>query len=419
LNTPNEAKRLTQTIHEQMEYFSMATGIPCCSIPQDETGYRARQNCRFCQTVCELAGQSVACQRTLRYAAYQAERFGGKYIFYCPMGLVHFASPVYTDGAIVALAIGGPVLLIDREEYLSEDVMQKYRLDEAHKERLRAEMSHIPELSPERVTALSEMLFSVCAFISGAAQLQYIGDEETVGRDMEKYLDYINTMGSDNAAPSYPIEKERELLALIALGEKEESIRILDEILRHIINSSNKDFERVKARILELVVLLSRAALEGGADLEQIFGLNYKFLDQINHYQTVEGLASWLSGIMVRFTDCVFTIKNVKHMDTIYKAVDYIKRHYREKITLEDVAKAVYLSPAYFSKVFKEGMSVSFSQYLNQVRIENSKRYLMNKELDMIQIAEMLGFEDQSYFSKVFKKITGVTPSRYRQRHRG
>ena len=74
----------------------------------------------------------------------------------------------------------------------------------------------------------------------------------------------------------------------------------------------------------------------------------------------------------------------------------------------------VYLSPAYFSRVFKKEMGVTFNSFLNEVRIEKSKSLLRNNDLKMVDIALMVGFESQSYFTKVFKKITGISPLQYR-----
>ncbi|MGI6777080.1 MAG: helix-turn-helix transcriptional regulator [Acetivibrionales bacterium] len=161
--------------------------------------------------------------------------------------------------------------------------------------------------------------------------------------------------------------------------------------------------------------MLSRAALEGGADVEQIFGLNYKYLSEIHSFSTVEELTYWLSKIMVRFTDCVFNLTDVKHVDVIYKAIDYVKRNYMKKITLEEVASQVYLSPSYFSKIFKEEMKINFNTYLNQIRIEMSKKLLLDDSIVLVDVSNLVGYEDQSYFSKVFKKMTGVSPGKYRE----
>ncbi len=406
-----------QTIERQLKQFSVATGVNCVCVPRDDEGFNYEEGCKICKTINEITQKKVDCKKAITYGAYQAERFGGKYIFYCPMGLTYFASPVFSEGSVFAVAVGGPVLLVDKNEYVSEDIISRLGIEDCYEHRIKKDIRNVPRVSPERVTAMSQTLFCVCSFISGTKQLQYLTDEETIGNDMAKYINFISTMGGKPYESSYPIQKERELLSLISVGDREKAQEILDDILKHIIEYSNLDFENAKARILELAVLLSRAALEGGADLEQIFGINYKFLNRINQFKTVAELSHWLSDIMVRFTDCVFNIVNIKHMDTIYKAVDYIKRNYSRKITLEEVAGHVFLSPSYFSKVFKEELKISFNNYLNQIRIENSKRLLLNDNIDMIKVSEMSGFEEQSYYIKVFKKITGVTPGQYRRRY--
>ncbi len=94
---------------------------------------------------------------------------------------------------------------------------------------------------------------------------------------------------------------------------------------------------------------LSRAAIRGGADTAQIFGLNYTYLGKIYSFRNVDEIAFWLSGIMNRFSEQVFNLSHVKHADVIYRAVDYVRKNYTRKVTLEETAALVYLSPAYFS----------------------------------------------------------------------
>jgi YesN/AraC family two-component response regulator len=228
---------------------------------------------------------------------------------------------------------------------------------------------------------------------------------------------YIKSIEQECAsARTYPVEKERELLSLISLGDKAGSQKVLNEILGHVFFTSGGNFDVIKARILELIVLLSRAALEGGADVEQIFGLNFKYLSQINEFTTVDELTYWLSGIMTRFTDCVFDLKDVKHIDVIYKAIDYIKRNYMKKIMLEDVANHVQLSPSYFCSVFRQEMKCNFNAYLNRIRIEMSKKLLMDNDIPLADVANLVGYEDQSYFTRVFRSRVGISPGKYRER---
>ncbi|MGL5513630.1 MAG: helix-turn-helix domain-containing protein, partial [Sporomusa sp.] len=80
-----------------------------------------------------------------------------------------------------------------------------------------------------------------------------------------------------------------------------------------------------------------------------------------------------------------------------------------------DISQEVHLSPSYFSKIFKKETGHNFNTYLNMLRIEKSKKLLLYDNLKLISIASLVGFEDQSYFTKVFKRVTGVSPHQYRK----
>jgi YesN/AraC family two-component response regulator len=269
-----------------------------------------------------------------------------------------------------------------------------------------------------RVNSLSEILYMLADSLSDQSftDLENKKKSEAIQSDIWDQINFLKSYAyTSEKYLSYPIEKESRLLDLIEIGDKTGSQEILNEILGHIFFSSGGSIEVMKARVNELVVLLSRAAIKGGADIQQIFGLNYTYLSRINSFRNIDEIAYWLSGIMARFTDQVFNLANVKHADVMYRAIDYVRRNYMKKITLEETAAHVFLSPAYFSRVFKEEMGENFNSYVNMIRVEAARRLLLSDKVPLIDIASMVGFEGQSYFSKVFKKITGLTPGRFRE----
>lgn len=407
---------------EAIGHYSRVAGVGISIIdsrgkPLYSVGYTGLC-CKFCSEVRDILDtEKDYCDRVHLYGGYQSERFGGRYIFFCPLGLAHWASPISSGGMVRGYLLCGPVLMMTPEEFLIEDLLLKNRIEKEHLGRLKENLKHIPVVPPDKVTSLSELLFMVASHISDAEYLQNLNQAEFYNHqsDISEYIHSIKAVSGDQGdSTEYPFEKEKELLSCIAAGDKRGSQTILNEILGHIFFSSGGDFDTIKARILELIVLLSRAAVEGGADVEEIFGLNYKYLSTIHSFKTVEELTHWLSKIMIRFTDCVFNFKNIKHVDVIYKAINYIKQNYMKKITLEEVASHVYLSPSYFSKIFKDDMKCNFNTYVNRIRIERSKQLLLQDTLNLADISNMVGYEDQSYFSKVFKRVVGITPGRYR-----
>jgi len=407
-------------IKKSVKSFVAATNVACIVIDANgEMLYDAKSEknaCAFCHKIQEMTNIPITCEKAHLYGSIQAERFGGQYIYFCPSGMVHISSPIIIGGIMKAALIGGPILGIDKEEYIAHDLMIKNNIGNEHLEEFEKYFENIAVVQPENVNHLSYLLFMISSHISdvGHAYLKDNQENQKQQNDINEYIQSVkNKAGED--LPNYPMDKEKELLSVIAQGDKSTSQRLLNEILGHIFFSSGGKFDLIKARVLELVVLLSRAAMDGGADTTQILGLNYGYFNEVDNFRTIEELSYWLSKIISRFTDFVFNFNDVKHIDVIYKAIDFINNNYMKKISLEQVASHVFLSPSYFSKVFKDEMKCNFSVYLNKIRIEKSKKFLLSDNVNLVDISDMVGFEDQSYFSKVFKRITGVTPGKYRE----
>lgn len=100
----------------------------------------------------------------------------------------------------------------------------------------------------------------------------------------------------------------------------------------------------------------------------------------------------------------------------VNKAIEYIKEHYSDNLTLQSVAEIVGISPGYLSSLFTQGIQCSFIDYVNQVRIDKACVYLEQNYFKTYEIAFKIGFHDEKYFSKVFKKLKGMSPSEYKKR---
>ena len=96
-------------------------------------------------------------------------------------------------------------------------------------------------------------------------------------------------------------------------------------------------------------------------------------------------------------------------------AKEYIRKNYNKDIRLADVAEQVYLSPTYFSAIFKRETGMNFNEYLTEYRIEMAKEFLKNLEYKVTEVGEQVGYEDSKYFSKIFRKMVGISPRDYRK----
>ncbi|MMZ65137.1 HTH-type transcriptional activator Btr [compost metagenome] len=99
----------------------------------------------------------------------------------------------------------------------------------------------------------------------------------------------------------------------------------------------------------------------------------------------------------------------------IDKTKGYIANHYHKDLSIEEVAEVADLSISHFCMLFKQVTGYTFLEYLTQCRIEKAKYILKNSQVKVYQIAPLVGYQDPRYFTQVFKKVTGMTPSEYRE----
>jgi AraC-like DNA-binding protein len=110
----------------------------------------------------------------------------------------------------------------------------------------------------------------------------------------------------------------------------------------------------------------------------------------------------------------IFAFHGVRHYSALRKAERFIWENYTRKVNLREIADVSGLSAPYFSTIFKEEMGENLSNYLNRLRTEKAATMLVTTNLSISEIAKTCGFEDQSWFSKIFKNNTGLTPGKYR-----
>lgn len=103
-----------------------------------------------------------------------------------------------------------------------------------------------------------------------------------------------------------------------------------------------------------------------------------------------------------------------RHSLHVQKAIEYVYEHYHEKLSLCALARHLQINQCYLSSLFRQETGMTFSQFVNQVRVEKSKEYLRQTDNSILDIALEVGFSNQNYFATVFKKFTGMTPNEYR-----
>ena len=110
------------------------------------------------------------------------------------------------------------------------------------------------------------------------------------------------------------------------------------------------------------------------------------------------------------------TFKEKESESVVARAKAYIDQNYQKDISLDEVSRMVDISPYYFSKLFKQEQGENFIEYLTRTRMQKARQLLKDQKYSIKEICAMCGYSDPNYFSRIFKKYEGVTPSEYRER---
>ena len=208
--------------------------------------------------------------------------------------------------------------------------------------------------------------------------------------------------------------EEPSLMAAIRRGDRGEARRIINLVLVHIYSAGEQRSDMLKGLLLELVVMISRAAVEAGAVQSEILGSNFRFLTELADIDDDEELAAWLCKILEHVISTIERQEDFTPPLLIGKALEYMRQNLHLDISRDETARHAGISPSHFSRLLKERTGRSFTELLRQCRVDLACELLRTTELSLAEVASACGFCDQSYFTRVFQDVKGMTPKPFR-----
>lgn len=204
-------------------------------------------------------------------------------------------------------------------------------------------------------------------------------------------------------------------MAAIRAGDRRGARKFLNYLLLHIYSAGEEHGELLKGMLLELVVMMARAAVEAGAPQSDVLGLNFRHLTELAGLHDEEEIAAWLRQAMERIFTVVETHAQAAPCPRIIKALGYLRTHAVGEVSRDEVARHAGVSSSHLSHLLRERTGRSFSELLRDFRIEAACELLRATDRTLADIALSCGFCDQSYFSHVFRQAKGMTPGRFRE----
>ena len=275
-----------------------------------------------------------------------------------------------------------------------------------------------PVRTPAYIEYLSNLLAASAVSVSDSSQ-SYLRLVKQTSMEQQREIHSAISRRKETEVVEYPIELEASLAHAVEEADAASARALLSEVIGALMASKYvTNIHSLADRAREIMVVVSRAALGAGASSNAVFDALRAYQGELSRLRTNEQVGSCLQRFVEQMVFLVTRLRDVSFEDDSYRAIEYIRAHYNRRLTLEEVASEVGFSPSYFSRLFKKKTGVNFSVYLTQVRVEASKNSLLATDLTISKIAQLSGFDDVSYFNRAFKRAVGVTPGYYRS-HRG
>lgn len=180
---------------------------------------------------------------------------------------------------------------------------------------------------------------------------------------------------------------------------------------------AKEQLRQLKNTFIVTTTLASRAAIQGGMDIDDAFTLSDAFIQKCELMNDPGKIINLQYHMVTEFAHRVAHIRLGKHPGKLaIDVANYIQHHLSEPITAESIAKELYLSRPFLSRKFIEETGESLTDFILNEKTEEAKRLLRHSDKSLTAISNYLGFSSQSHFSRVFKKYAGITPGEYREK---
>lgn len=327
-------------------------------------------------------------------------------------GLEYMAVGIWKGQSFFGSLAVGPFIssisILDR----IKDIIIRNNLPAAERKHLEQFYQSLPVVSEVEYKHLGELLVNMCGHDYISSQL--ISSERSMPLLNQDRLKVSIEENKDIIESRY--KTQNQLMDALAKGDKAE-VNHLISTMSGIIEFSDRIPESPIRSSKNMAFVLNTtfriAAERGGVHPVYLHNISERFAILIERTANIPDLNKLILLMANEYCDLVNTYATGHYSSIVKKTVDYIMLNLGNNLSLNRIATEIHVNSSYLSRKFKEETGMNISEWINQKRIEEAKLYLRRGNITVTDIAFLVGFNDLNYFSKVFKKITSVTPSQY------
>lgn len=236
--------------------------------------------------------------------------------------------------------------------------------------------------------------------------------------EIKAILNENKLINSENQLKRLPVEREKHMLECVRLGKYRE-ITVFDfEKLETYMGMSTKDrFRKLEYTVVASNAMCTRAAIEGGLPPDEAYDISEAMLQRLEKAKNIRELHDIMELTAVILAHEVQKNKGKKNSYALEQCKNYISRNIFRRIYLKEIAEYAGMTPSYLSRLFSKKEGITIQQYIQREKVEKACNLLKYSDRSIADIAQYIGFQSQSSFTKIFKIWQGITPLEYRNKN--
>lgn len=379
--------------------------------------------CKFLQV---YNREGSTCRHHLVSAIRTAADLGEPYFFVCASGFVNIAVPLIQNHKNYGCFIAGPIIM---EKFSHRTIaklltMNMTALDNSQNPD--SETDRNADFLSRVITILREMHIYTSKQVAHLAKLlnnsvvANLVDKSDYEKINARYLeqlkigDDIRGLKRSGKETGYPFSYEVNLIEEVRAGKSQEAKGSMTAYLNGILLYEAGNLDAVKVHLIELCALVSREGQQKSPVGEDSIRDSFSFIESLKKIDSIQELKEWSEELVEHFASRTQLFSYPGNSQLVLSVLQLLAADDKYSLTLSRAAELLHVNSSYLSAHFKRETGVGFSAFVNRQKIGRSKALLEKTNLRLLEIADLCGFEDQSYFIKVFSKLEGMSPRAYR-----
>ncbi|GKU26596.1 helix-turn-helix domain-containing protein [Clostridium folliculivorans] len=356
---------------------------------------------------------SDSISRTLKYIDCSLQNNIGNDIMHFTdnLQLSYLAVGFFEKSKFKGSVILGPFLSAVPDDAFVSKVLEKNNLPLVHRLQLREYYKSIPIYDFNDIKNVGLLMINLASNTFISKDIIYVSNESAIINEKESESINEGNLISDIEL-RYKVEKE--ILNAVEKGSKAEALEFKKLFrFKATHRAPNDPLRAYKNLTFSFNTLLRIACERGGVSPIYISPLSDKFATLIENISTIRQLDTLGDAMVAEYCDLVTKYSTAGYSSIIKKAINYINLNYQDPISLNSVASSIDINPSHLSRQFKKETEMTITDFINTKRVKEAKYLIEQNNNSITDIALMVGFDNHTYFCKVFKKLTSLTPKEY------